>query len=70
MSDILLETINKLPPAAQESVLQFAEFLLEQAKHQQPSSSTKPRRQAGGAENDYKMSDDFDAPLDDMKEYM
>lgn len=35
-----------------------------------PVSKNKPRRRAGSAKGLIKMSDDFDEPLDEFKEYM
>lgn len=70
--------INEL--GAQYQILKFKKclLLLEQAQarandtNQQaiPTASTKPRPQFGSARGLIEMSDDFDAPLADFKDYM
>jgi hypothetical protein len=58
--------LAQLPQNLKIEVLDFVLFL----KNKQTKKATKPR-QAGTMPNLVKyMADDFDAPLDDMKEYM
>jgi hypothetical protein len=58
---------NALPPKLQEEALHYIEFLLTktQVKHEE-----KQKRKCGFAKGTYIMSEDFDEPLEDLKEYM
>ncbi len=71
MSPQLLITLEKLPEPLQKEVLHYAEFLANRYSQDQPEPSlpTK-RRQAGIMKGLILMSDDFDAPLEDLKDYM
>lgn len=60
----LIEKFEKLPPNLQSEVVDFIEFVL--VKHQINTSERKP----GLAKGLIQISDDFDAPLDDFREYM
>jgi Protein of unknown function (DUF2281) len=71
MSLELINTLETLPETLQQEVLHYAEFLV--AKYKQVGSQeTLPvkRRKAGTMEGLIIMSDDFDAPLEDLKDYM
>jgi hypothetical protein len=70
MSTLQLQSeIEKLPSNLQKEVEDFIEFLLEKEKKKQDSSQKKERL-AGTMKGLIIMSDDFDEPLDDFKEYM
>lgn len=67
----LLEALQKLPESLQQEVLHYAEFLA----HKYPSKpaaaeSLKKKREAGALKGKIWMSDDFDEPLEDFKDYM
>jgi len=64
---IILSKLRLLPKELKREILDFIEFLL--TKHQQNSNSKK-RPQFGSAKGVFKMSEDFDEPLDDFNEYM
>lgn len=69
----LLETFNKLPESLQQEVVHYAEFLSQ--KHTQTLTGTeqpKKRRQAGAMKGVFvlPLPDDFDEPLEELKEYM
>jgi hypothetical protein len=69
MEQALLEQIQRLPESVQEA-LNYIEGLV--AKHNQ-SVQTPPldRKNAFGIwKGEVWMSDDFNAPLDDLQEYM
>jgi Protein of unknown function (DUF2281) len=71
LSTQLLATLDKLPPDLQAEVLNYAEYLT--TKSAQPHSlDTAPKkyRQAGTMKGMFAMADDFDAPLEDLKDYM
>ena len=70
---LLYTKINSLPEQIQIEVLDFIDFLLQKKK----ITKTKRIKQKGqksprfgSAKGYYKMSSDFDEPLDDFKEYM
>lgn len=68
---VILEKLEELPESFQTEVLHYIEFLIE--KYAQKSTQEKPpkkRRVAGTMEGMIIMADDFDEPLEDLKEYM
>jgi secreted trypsin-like serine protease len=71
ISPQLIATLDKLPPAIQTEILNYAEYLA--AKYTQTSTPTTPPqkyRQAGTMKGMFVMADDFDAPLEDLHDYM
>ncbi|WP_333321469.1 type II toxin-antitoxin system VapB family antitoxin [Microcoleus sp. D3_18a_C4] len=70
---VILEKLAKLPESLQTEVLHYIEFLIEkQAKNLSQEKLTKKRRIAGTMKGMFvlPLPDDFDKPLEDMKEYM
>ena len=73
MTDIqLYKDIESLPEDLKKQVLDFVAFLKQKAK---PSSKLMDKRKlkerkAGSLKGKIYMSEDFDAPLEDFKEYM
>lgn len=71
LSPTLIETLEKLPPSLQTEILHYAEFLTAKyAQTNQSGTATKKYRQAGSMKGAFAMTDDFDAPLEDLKDYM
>jgi Protein of unknown function (DUF2281) len=70
MEQALLEQIQRLPESVQQEVLQYIEGLV--AKHNQSvQTPLVDRKNAFGIwKGAVWISDDFDAPLDDLQEYM
>ncbi|NJK53753.1 MAG: DUF2281 domain-containing protein [Leptolyngbyaceae cyanobacterium SU_3_3] len=71
LSPQLIATLDKLPPDLQAEILHYAEYLA--TKYNQTQTlEPKPQqyRQAGTMKGMFKMADDFDAPLEDLKDYM
>jgi hypothetical protein len=71
ISPQLIATLDKLPPKLQIELLHYAEYLA--AKYSDPSpadTSPKQYRQAGTLKGMFTMAEDFDAPLEDLKDYM
>lgn len=70
MEQALLEQIHLLPEPLQQEALQYIESLV--AKHNKSVQSPKiDRKNAFGIwHGEVWMSDDFNAPLDDLQEYM
>ena len=70
---VILEKLAELPESLQTEVLHYIEFLIEkQAKNSTQEKPTKKRRIAGTMKGMFvlPLPDDFDEPLEDMKEYM
>ena len=67
MTDIqLLKQIDSLPKELKKEVNDFVEFLNQKIK----SDKKIKQRKFGYAKGYFKMSPDFNAPLEDFKEYM
>jgi hypothetical protein len=69
---IILEKLAELPESLQIEVLHYIEFLIEkQAKNLSQEKPTQKRRVAGTMKRMFfiPLPDDFDEPLEDMKEY-
>lgn len=65
----LLEKFYRLPAHSQEAVARFIDFLLSETK--QPKNGAKAEKRTGfGSWKGIRLSADFDAPLEDFKEYM
>lgn len=66
----LIATLDKLPPDLQTEILHYAEYLATKYT-QTPPPETLPKtyRQAGTMKGMFTMSDDFDAPLEDLNDY-
>ena len=67
---VILEKLEELPESLQTEVLHYIKFLLE--KQSKNSTQEQPTKRGGLGIWKYKirMSDDFDEPLEDMKEYV
>jgi Protein of unknown function (DUF2281) len=68
---IILEKLEELPESFQTEVLHYIEFLIEKYAQKSPQEKqTKKRRVAGTMQGMFVMPlpDDFDEPLDDMKQ--
>jgi hypothetical protein len=68
----ILKHLQQLPESLQQDVLHYIESLLrQQAASNPPETTPLDRQQAFGiGQGKVWMSDDFDAPLDDLKDYM
>lgn len=65
----ILSQLHQLPEQLKVEVLHYVVFLREQ--YQQSVSNKKSyKRRFGSKPGKYKLSPDFNAPLDDFKEYM
>jgi hypothetical protein len=67
---IILEKLEELPGSLQTEVLHYIEFLLEKHTKQSPDEKPQKKRKAGSLKGKIWMADDFDAPLEDLKDYM
>jgi Protein of unknown function (DUF2281) len=71
VSPQLIATLDKLSPTIQAEILNYAEYLA--SRYVQTSSPETPPqkyRQAGTMKGMFTMADDFDAPLEDLQDYM
>lgn len=67
MTDLQLYTqISSLPADLKKQVSDFVEFLKQKSKGSKPKKGPK----FGYAKDFFKMSPDFDEPLEDFKDYM
>lgn len=65
--------MDSLPEEVRKKVLAFIEDLMrhwEQRKHGQEGNPRKKRRTAGLMKGQIHIAEDFDAPLDEFKDYM
>jgi hypothetical protein len=65
---LILRELHSLPESLKVEVLHFVQFLKKETT--KGEKSPRKRRQAGSAEGKYILAPDFDAPLEDFKEYM
>lgn len=66
-ANTLVEKVNALPEDLKSEVLHYIDSLLEKQKKNQVKKTPKP----GCGKHIFKyVAPDFDAPLDDFKEYM
>jgi hypothetical protein len=71
VSPKLIATLDKLPPNLQAEILHYAEYLATKYTQTLPDETPpKTYRQAGTMKGMFTMSKDFDAPLEDLKDYM
>lgn len=63
----LYNDIETLPENLKEEVKDFVESLKRKVQKQEPE---KKKREYGYAKGAFIMSDDFDEPLEDFKDYM
>jgi hypothetical protein len=68
VEQIILERLQQLPESAQQEALQFIDQLL--AKYQQPKQCMSRKEAFGIWRGKLWMADDFDAPLEELAEYM
>lgn len=64
----LLEKVKKIPPAYQQEVEDFIDFIL--SKKRPGAAERGVQRKVGLLRGKLQMADDFDEPLDDFKDYM
>lgn len=66
----ILESLQQLPDSLQQEVLHYIEFLKTRYTQSEPQLENPKKRQAGRLKGKIIMADDFDAPLEDFKDYM
>jgi hypothetical protein len=71
MESAILEQFQKLPVAGQQKALRYVEELVARYQQEQIDKPVLDRSNAFGIwKGKVWMADDFDAPLDELQEYM
>lgn len=70
LQPVILEKLEKLPEPLQAEVLHYIEFLLDKYVQETSVQAETKKRKAGLLKGKIWMADDFEAPLEDLKEYM
>lgn len=66
----ILEKLEQLPESLQTEVLHYIEFLAEKYAKRSSTQAPQKKRKAGLLKGKIWMAEDFDAPLEDLKDYM
>ena len=67
----ILKNLEKLPEPVKQAVLDYIEFLVNRYVQEVPKTEKAAKRGGLGIWKDkIWMSDDFDEPLEDLKDYM
>lgn len=67
----ILEKLETLPESLQLKVLDYIDSLIENSEQSsEPEAVKKKYRVAGAMKGNIFMSDDFDEPLEELKDYM
>jgi hypothetical protein len=69
LQELIISKIALLPVYYQQEVLDFSEFLFYKV-NQKEHFENHSRGGFGSRKGDYIMTDDFDEPLEDFKEFM
>jgi hypothetical protein len=62
--------LEMLPPALKQEAMRFIESLVEKSSGKNSGEAGKTKPVFGSLKGKIKLSEDFDAPLDDFREYM
>ncbi|MEG3969168.1 DUF2281 domain-containing protein [Microcoleus sp. T2B6] len=67
----ILKNLEKLPESVKQAVLDYIEFLVNRYAEEVPKTEKAAKRGGLGIwKGKIWMSDDFDEPLEDLKDYM
>jgi mRNA-degrading endonuclease RelE of RelBE toxin-antitoxin system len=67
----ILKNLEKLPESVKQAVLDYIEFLVSRYAQEAPKTEKAAKRGGLGIwKGKIWMSDDFDEPLEDLKDYM
>jgi len=67
---LILSQLYQLPENFKMEVLHYATFLMKEHTNQVHQIRKPKKRTFGSAKGKYQLAPDFDAPLDDFKDYM
>lgn len=68
--ELIIPKLNGLSENLKIEVLHFVEFLQTKNQNLEPKIEQEPKRKFGYAKGKYKISPDFEEPLDDFKDYI
>lgn len=67
----ILQNVEKLPESVKQAVLDYTEFLVKRYEKEMPKNEQPTKRGGRGIwKGKIWMADDFDEPLEDLKDYM
>ncbi len=71
----ILKAVSQMPETLKQEILHYAQYLIEKYSQdlEEHEESEQPKQKRGGfgiLKGKIWMADDFDEPLEDMKEYM
>jgi len=67
----ILKNVEKLPESVKQAVFDYTEFLVNRYAEDVPKTEKVIKRGGLGIwQGKIRMSDDFDEPLEDLKDYM
>ena len=67
----ILKNVEKLPESVKQAVFDYTEFLVNRYAKEAPKTGKADKRGGLGIwQGKIWMSDDFDEPLEDLKDYM
>ena len=68
--ELILSEVQQLPESLKQQVLHFVRFLRQEKTFLQKTEPESGERIFGISKGKYQLTPDFDAPLDDFKDYM
>ncbi|MEO0986227.1 MAG: DUF2281 domain-containing protein [Cyanobacteria bacterium J06639_14] len=69
----ILQTLTQMPESLKQEVLHYAKYLIQNYSHPTSMQNKPKKRRSAGSMKDMfvlPLPDDFDEPLEDLKEYM
>lgn len=68
----ILQTLAKMPEPLKTELLHYANYLIANYSEASPKTTPQKKRQAGALKGTFvlPLPNDFDEPLEDLKEYM
>lgn len=71
IENAILKNVKKLPESVKKAVFDYTEFLVDRYEIEEPKTAKADKRGGLGIwQGKIWMSDDFDEPLEDLKDYM
>jgi len=67
---LIFSQLYQLPENLKVEVLHYIEFLVKKQTNQVSQARKPKKRTFGSAKGKYQLAPDFDAPLNDFKDYM
>jgi len=67
---LIISRFYQLPENLKEEVLRYIEFLQKGREEKSQAAAIRKKRKFGSMQDKYKLSPDFNAPLENFKDYM